>query len=89
MDEESGLDYCCCEPNLFIAMQKMERMNMHHRAPENISDHVALGITLTLRFFADTFLQSDMVIVLSFLRQLQACPVWSLACGNIFEVLEA
>ena len=28
---------------------------MHHRAPENISDHVALGITLTLRFFADTF----------------------------------
>ena len=55
MDEESGLDYCCCEPNLFIAMQTMERMNMHHRAPENISDHVALGITLTLRFFADTF----------------------------------
>ena len=55
LDEESGVDYCCCEPNLFIAMQKMEKMIMRHRAPENISDDIALGITLTLRFFADTF----------------------------------
>ena len=36
-------------------MQKMEKMIMRHRAPENISDHIALGITLMLRFFADTF----------------------------------
>ena len=36
-------------------MQKMEKMIMRHRAPENISDDIALGITLTLRFFADTF----------------------------------
>ncbi len=29
---------------------------MHqHRSPENISDHIALIITKTLRFFADTF----------------------------------
>ena len=28
---------------------------MAHRKPENLSDHVALAITLTLRFFADTF----------------------------------
>lgn len=28
---------------------------MHHRAPENISDRIALGITLALRFVADTF----------------------------------
>jgi len=28
---------------------------MSHRKPENISDHVALSITMTLRFLADTF----------------------------------
>ena len=28
---------------------------MEHRAPENMADRVALGITLGLRFVADTF----------------------------------
>ena len=28
---------------------------MLHRKPENISDHIALAITMTLRFLADTF----------------------------------
>ena len=28
---------------------------MSHRKPENISDHIALAITMTLRFLADTF----------------------------------
>jgi len=28
---------------------------MAHRKPENISDHIALAITMALRFLADTF----------------------------------
>ncbi|MGB1046744.1 MAG: alternative oxidase [Litorivicinaceae bacterium] len=32
-----------------------ENLNMAHRKPENISDHIALAITMALRFLADTF----------------------------------
>jgi ubiquinol oxidase len=35
---------------------------MHH-APSGFSDHFALAFTKVLRFFADTFLPSVMVIV--------------------------
>jgi hypothetical protein len=40
------------------------RSTQVHLHPESISDSVALFITRSLRFFADTFLKRDMVIEL-------------------------
>jgi ubiquinol oxidase len=53
-----------------------------HRAARNLSDRVALGITMLLRFFADTFFAKRYGNRAIVLETWPPCPAWWAACWS-------